>query len=785
VIAALLIFVLDPQGRHIAGASVAVTCGFAKVQSITDERGSVAMPLQRPSGRCTLIVERTGFDSWREKIVPGSDPIFVHLTLKSVAEHLTVRPTRDNAEPIGSSSSSGRWMGEALTPLGNDPARWIAFALNASGSFVGTPDIRVDGLPSDGRIDPSAVAALSVNADAFSAERTGVARRQIDVETVAPSRTWLFGGSPPSSRTGGRSFLGHTPPARISTWSANIAGPMPRMPLTFSLRAGSFSTDEEPAFVVPDLSEARFASGTATSARISSWASGITYARGVFHAQASLNSSRTRIANAGVGGLNAPSSAGRFDTSTTTLRGAWSSTAGSIRHRGGVVISRDSVSMSANTSDPGLIVTGQLISGSVDAASERDRTASWTAKHVVEIGSAERRWRVGVETSRSRIREARAANPFGHVQMATVNAPSGAWVVDSAMDDVAITTSTAGIFIDDAVRTIGSVAMRAGVRVDWQHNYGVTLSPRLSLETQLHGFAMRAAAGVFADGVPADFLAATAIRSGQYTQTLVVPDTPMPLDPTVIQSGVPLRLKISNDFSARRDFVVRMSVSRTIRFLSFGIERTETISGSLSGLSRRLEIAEIIDSLASDRHLHRSQTHVSAGVTAGSVSVTDHFEFISSRDNTDGAFSLPERQKEIANEWGRSSGIASRYGSIAIALRLPGKIDALISGSMDSGYPYTVITGRDPEKLATFVDRQGRPRNELTGPGHRQLSVYASRSNRFWRLKFDAGVSVENLFNHANIFDVGRVSGTPWLGRPLQTGTGRSIEIWTSWKAGR
>jgi hypothetical protein len=104
---------------------------------------------------------------------------------------------------------------------------------------------------------------------------------------------------------------------------------------------------------------------------------------------------------------------------------------------------------------------------------------------------------------------------------------------------------------------------------------------------------------------------------------------------------------------------------------------------------------------------------------------------------------------------------------------------------MDSGTPYTVITGKDPEALGTFCDRGGRPRNGATGPPHRSVSLYASRHVGIGVLTFDVGASIDNLFNHRNVFEVGRVACTPWFGRALDAGAARTFEIWTAWRPRR
>jgi hypothetical protein len=118
---------------------------------------------------------------------------------------------------------------------------------------------------------------------------------------------------------------------------------------------------------------------------------------------------------------------------------------------------------------------------------------------------------------------------------------------------------------------------------------------------------------------------------------------------------------------------------------------------------------------------------------------------------------------------------------MAMSMILPGSVQVFATAMAASGVPYSVVTGRDAEGLATFTDRDGAPRNDARLPASRTASLQASRRFRVpgtHGVSIDAGVRVENLLNSITITSVGTVAGTAWFGRPLAVSGSRAIAVW-------
>jgi hypothetical protein len=152
------------------------------------------------------------------------------------------------------------------------------------------------------------------------------------------------------------------------------------------------------------------------------------------------------------------------------------------------------------------------------------------------------------------------------------------------------------------------------------------------------------------------------------------------------------------------------------RLARSGIEHKWTHGVSLAGATRARTALGLVDVVDSDRRLTRHQLHARAGVSSRTVSVTAHYEFVHSLDDTDGTFMLPARQDDVGGEWARSSGLSRHNASLVASVALPGEVRALVNATAASGSPHSIVSGRDPGGLAAFTDRAGAPRNAATGP---------------------------------------------------------------------
>jgi hypothetical protein len=192
-----------------------------------------------------------------------------------------------------------------------------------------------------------------------------------------------------------------------------------------------------------------------------------------------------------------------------------------------------------------------------------------------------------------------------------------------------------------------------------------------------------------------------------------------------------------------------------------------------------------VDTLESSRFARRHRLHVSLQGETKGQRIGAHYQWTRSRDDTDGPFSFPESQDDLAAEGARSAGIAPHELSVVGSFRLPAGVSLTVVESYHSSTPYNVTSGADPGGLGLFTFRDGRPRNSGDGPGYHSTSLYLSRrialpgtggasARRTWA---NVSLHVENLLNERNYVAVGGVAGSPLFGVPLVALPGRSLRL--------
>lgn len=668
---------------------------------------------------------------------------------------------------------------DELRVLGPDSSMWLVFATNAAGAGTGATQVYVDGLPAVGNVPTLTIGRITVNGDPFSAEYSDVGAVRIDVDLRAPERRWRSSLSPPSPAAGGGSTLGAAmqPVSRHS--SAGLSGPVPRLPLTFSLQA-SHATDRRDALLVDPRSGLLGPAGQPKESRNSSLSAGLVFAGRRLLARATFSGSGMHVAHAGVGGINAPGTGQQLASRTRAAQTTWRIADGSRVHRGGFSYWRDGVDASADSQERLTRVTGVSSTGGDELAASRRRASAWAIKHVISASPGT--WKAGFEGNRDTVSEARTPNPLGRLQLDAIDAATATWIVTRGNVSATAQTSAAALFAERVLVHKPRALMRGGVRLDWQDGAGLIASPRMQIATRIAGFHLSSGAGVFVQRWPPDLFLTTALAGGNGTQTFVVHQVQVDGHATVDPSeGERLSMMVAPSFERRRDLVLRAGVTRAFGAVQAGVEHTSTRGTSLAGAVRAREAGGLLDVVDSHRTLRRHQTSARASFRRGASSVTADYQHAWSYDDTDGALVMPARAGDVRGEWGRSSGVPRHAGGLTAMLRAPWQVRMSISAQARAGMPYTIITARDADGLATFTDRGGRPRNSGVLPPFFKLSVFASRTMKVpaldW-LAFDVGVRADNVTNHRNVTSVGRVVGTPMFGMPLDAMAGRSVSVW-------
>lgn len=788
--------VVDPQQRVIVGARVVLTCGGHTETTETDAQGQFSFSPQTAQENCALSVNQPGFAPHRRFIRGEPGDLLIQLELARPLQVINILPQEDGALSVAGSSLGSVSLSRAeLQQISNNTPDLIDHARLLAGAPPGADNIYVDGLPSRTLPLAETIERVAVNPDPFSAEYADGRQNHIDIMTKSPDRRFRFNFGGASLGLGGGSVL--VPGLRSASRSGSfgITGPMPRLPLTFSLQASlSHSQRDQPIRAIT-LEPVTLAAPTISqngSIFFAAHYSGSETVRANF----AFYDSSNRGSNAGVGGLTLPEAGMGHAFAAREARAAFQKTGRQYLYRAGFVFNRTDSQSWANSTRLGLTVLGSFVAGGAGTSERRVRDTSWTLKNVLQPRSSTRFWSAGVTISRAEDSYFERPNPVGVIQFgslqayadALAGAPAGTWFGARGNGHVRYASTAAAPFIEAEVFRAPNATVRGGMRADYQTKGGLVFSPRLSAAATLRRFTFRGGAGVFVQNWSNDVFVRTLIADGFHLQRFFVEDASFEDAAGAIRrSDRAIVSRFDPDLVRPRDLMLRGSVERGLsRSLVAGVEYTSMNGLHLLG-SRRLRTENgWMDLLESDRLLRSHHLHARVRYGWKNHTLVGHYRWIRSYDNTGGPFSFPERQSDVRAEWARTAGVSPHNFSLVGKFKLPGAVSLTLVAISRSSAPYNVISGRDDARNGLYNDRAGRPRNSGKGPTYNSQSLYFHR--RVMLLRFFArskdktyltvGLRIENVLDNKNFSSLGSVVNSPLFGMPLTALPGRAVRMW-------
>ena len=659
----------------------------------------------------------------------------------------------------------------------------------------------MDGLPSQVLPPAETIARLTVNADPFSAEYSDGDRNQIAITTKYPDRRFRpsFGGD--FLGAGGGSVLASGLHSKSRSVALGLSGPIPLSPLTFSLHArlGSSQRDE-PILAVTEKTPSGFPAAAATSSESSTFFLETYYsAFERLRANVSFQQSKLSSSNTNVGGLILPEAA--FGTMSTSrqIRGSLEIEGPHLVYQGGMVLSRTKAERTAGQAGRlGVGVLGSFVGGGARLEQSRGSRRDWTVKSVVRSKGA-RFWSAGVTVSGSAADELEVPNPAGFLQFESLpdyaegleGAQSGTWFIDRGEEQVRYDGTVAAAFVQSDLLHRRHLLVRGGLRVDRQTGDTTLFSPRFFAASQLRGFTLRGGGGVFINNWPDELFTEVMKGGGEQPRRYLVEDVSFgDLHEATLARGRPISSELARELARARDWMLSLSVERRSGAFVPGLEYRWTRGQQLLGSRRLFTGAGWSDRVESNRTSKKHQLHARLRWRWKGQTVVGHYEWVHSYDNTDGPFSFPERQDDIAAEWARTSGVSPHNVSIVGSFQLPGRGSLSLVWTSRSSSPYNVTSSRDIGRNGLYNDRGGRPRNTGKGPGFNSLSLFAHQRIRLpgflspknAKLHADLGIRADNLLGNRNYLGFGSVIGSPLFGRPWGALPGRSLRVWLNFR---
>ena len=792
--------VLDPRGLVVAGAAVSFDCGRQHSSVKTNARGRFAFAAIPDRADCSLSVTHPGFSEYHSAVGGNTADMLVRLTLAPLSQAVTVGAEADgplSRLPLNSVSLSG----DDLKRISNNTADLIRYAKTLAGVGTGPDAIYVDGLPSRNLPPAETISRITVNADQFSAEYSDGDITHIEITTRSGDRKFRYGFGAPSLGLGGRNPLGRNLQNESESANGYISGPVPFLPLTFSLH-GNWGENSNQQPIIATLPQSPAFAGdeglrsvTASSHSVSGTGNIDYFHTDKFHLHLAWYESRSGALNAGAGGLVLPEAGVSSSTRSTEVRATFSAVGHRLLDEGGFVISDKASNTRANSSAPAIAVLGDFVSGGAPTTANDVQRKEWTVKNVFRPVEGSQTWSAGVTVSGSSDANREVPNSFGSIEFPNIQAYTGAL---AGMGTGTLTrvfgngvvqyrAITAAPFAQKQLIHSARLVITAGVRADYQSRYGTLVSPRVSAVTRWREFILRAGAGLFVHNIPAGVLVRVMENDGTHLQQFVVDGASLIGGwAQTLSSDSAVRSQLSPDLTRPRQLLSRISVEHPLGRLLPGAEYDWSRETHLLG-SQRLPADEgWTDILESNRVSERHRIHTRLTYRFKGQTVTGHYEWIHSRDDTSGPFSFLAQQNDINAEWARSAGVSPHNVSLAGNFTLPGKVFLSLTDSWRSSAPYNITTGLDPGGLGLFTDRGGRPRNSGNGPAFNSLTMYVTKRVALPRFFFrsrertyvNLGLQGDNLLGNKNYTSYGSIIGSPTFEQPLGASPGRSVRVW-------
>jgi hypothetical protein len=842
--ATLRIVVADQSGAVIVGARVtlqATSPAGAAVETVTDQRGEATFGSLAP-GRYTVQAGFDGFETQRIndlRLGRGATRRAMRLPIAKVAEDVVVgRDARERALDPKGNAFTNVLTREQIDALPGDPDEMEEVLKEMAGPGA---TIRVDGFRG-GKLPPkSQIRSIRFRRDVFAAENHGGGLPFVDVLTNpggGPLRGTLdftFGDESLNARN---AFAPERGAEQQQNMTFTMSGALlkDRTGFTFTTN-GVNAYDSKTLFAaLPDGPVNDVV--RRPSDRVNVLAR-IDHALTKSHTlRASYQRNGNQLENLGVGDFDLPSRAYSRETREDMFRVSSSGPLGRAFFSDLRFQARRQTSESSSLSDdPAVLVLDAFNTGGAQVAGGA-RVTDVELGADIDYAKGRHSARAGVLFQGGRYRSDDVRNASGTFTFPSLGDYAAGrpttFVRRSGSPLVEYSLAQVGWYVQDDLRVARSLSVSFGVRQELQTHlddpwniaprFGATWSPFKSGSTTIRG-----GFGVFYDWYEAQVYEQTLRVDGTRQVDTVIqnpgfPDPYVGGDVTVLPSG---RLVQADDLELptilRTSIGVEHAVGKFGRVMtSYSLSRGKNLfrgrnlNAPMEDGTRPDPAAGNITQVESTARSEGHMAHVGYSMVLPwhRTFLFVNYTYAEMKNDTDGPFSLPADNFDLAAEWGPSAmDIRHRIGGMFNMNLWKGfKIAARFEAR--SGQPYNITTGRDDNGDTVSNDRpSGTGRNagrtagrwdagarlswtfgfgqrkDAAGNGgpmvimHRVGGDSAGSMGGFSggsedkRFKVELFLAATNLFNHTNPLAYSGVMTSPFFGQPTSASAPRRLEL--------
>ena len=846
--ATLRVVVLDPTGAVIVGAAVAVLPldrESEPIRVVTNERGEVVLDAL-PHGRYEVTAEAEGFAPKRlpDVRLRGDARRELKLDLAKLTAAITVgRDARERASDPRGNAFGNLLTREQIDALPDGPDEMEETLKQMAG-----PDavIRVDGFRG-GKLPPkSQIRGIRFRRDFFAAENHGGGMVFVDIMTSpggGPFRGTADFTLRDESLNARNPMAPRRGPEHQHTASFTASGTLLKDRTGFSFSSnGTNGYDSRTIFAA--LPGTLFSDVIRRPAEHAGFSARLDHALTKSHSlRLSYQRNGTNSDNLGVGDFDLPERAYSRRTDEDVFR---VSVTGPVGRRffseSRFQVRSGETASESLTNAPALFVLDAFNGGGAQVGGSRHATELEFASDMdFATGRHSARAGVLVEAGRYRsddVRNMAGTFTFSSLEAFQANRPT-TFTQRGGNPLVELSHAQAAWYAQDDVRINKGLSLSLGLRHEMQSHLddwlnvspriGATWSPFRNGRTVLRG-----GVGLFYDWYDAQTYEQTLRVDGSRQSEVAITNPGFP-DPystaagntiTVLPSG---RIVQSPDLDMptflRANAAVERSVGSAVRLMmgySFGrgehLLRGRNVNAPDAFGTRPDPNAGNVTQVESTGRSasHMLFTSLNLNLPWHRTNLFLNYSLARARNDSDGAFSLPANNFDLASEWGPSPNDVRHGASSLLSMDLwKGlKISTLVNAS--SGLPYNVTTGFDDNGDTVSNDRPaGLGRNSARGTGRWEAGGRLSWTFGFGerkgggtgggpqimirtiggpapesmggfsggaegkRWRFELFVAGTNLLNHTNPLGYSGVMTSPFFGQPTSALAGRRMEVGT------
>lgn len=371
--------------------------------------------------------------------------------------------------------------------------------------------------------------------------------------------------------------------------------------------------------------------------------------------------------------------------------------------------------------------------------------------------------------------------------------------------NVELSQLRASFYFQDYFKIRKTLQLSLGLRYEWQNdlNDSNNFSPRIGFvwSPEKSGkFIVRGGVGVFYDWLNTQTLSSILSNDSRQGQNLIIinPGFPDPFEGGIISQPLPISVSRLADnltnpyiFAAQNAFNYKLNKSVTfegIYTFKRGLHhfRSRDINAPINNIRPNPDFGRIqlLESIGVSRE-HSFNLKVNTYYKG--VNIYGNYQLAKETADFSDALSLPTDNFNLQFDRGPSN--LNQRHKLNLSFNLDIWKDIRISPSfkLESGFPYTITTGRDNNGDTVFNDRPfGIGRNTERGEWLQQVDLrlqwklsmnHLGLKGKNEKRSLNLNANIRNLFNSANLTNYVGVQTSPFFGQATLARAARSIDL--------